>query len=424
MDVNGFPDWSIPYLPANGAPGGSRYKIAFGGRGSSKSWTFAKLAVMRQIAKPSRILCARELQISIKDSVHHLIAKQIEKLNAGALFEVGDSYIRTKAAGGEFLFKGLRHNAAEIKSMEGIKICWAEEAQSVSEKSWDWLIPTIREDNSEIWVSFNPELDTDPTYQRFVVNPFPGSIVRQVNYTDNPWFPNVLEMERQHAKRTMPKEDYENIWEGKTRKAVAGAIYANEMALMHAEGRIRNVPYDPMLKVHRIWDLGWNDSMTIIMVQRVASEIRVIDYIEDSHHTLNWYVTELNKRDYNVGTDWLPHDGEHRDFKTGKSAKEILEALGCRVEITPNVSIEDGIRTARMMFTRAYVDKDRCGRLLQCLARYRRRLHQRTGEPMAPEHDEFSHGADAWRYLGIDVDMINNSPASQRNGRRPGGMAA
>lgn len=420
---NPLPDWAIPFLPANGAPGGARYKVAWGGRGSSKSWSFARIAVMRQIAQSFRMLCARELQVSIKDSVHHLIAKQIEALNAGDSFEVGESYIRTKRPGGEFLFKGLRHNASEIKSTEGIQICWVEEAQSVLDKSWDWLVPTIREDNSEIWVTFNPELDTDPTYQRFVVNPFPGSIIRKVNYTDNPWFPAVLEAERLHAQRTMLAEDYLNIWEGKTRSAVSGAIYANEVAKLNEDGRVRAVPYDPMLKVHTVWDLGWNDAMVIIFVQRTASEIRIIDYLEDSHRTLDWYVSELGKRPYNYGTDWLPHDGTHKDFKTGKSAQDVLEAMGRRVEITPNVQVEDGIRTARMMFPRTYIDQETCSRLVQCLARYRRRPHQRTNEPMGPEHDEFSHGADAWRYVSLVVDRMSNAPTGNAIKRRGSGMA-
>ena len=127
------PPWGIDYLPAAGSPGGNRYKVAWGGRGSSKSWTFSRIAIARMVHKPMRFLCARELQISIKDSVHHLLASQIEALNAGFYFEVGDSFIRTKAPGGEFLFRGLRHNASEIKSMEAIKICWVEEAQAVSE---------------------------------------------------------------------------------------------------------------------------------------------------------------------------------------------------------------------------------------------------------------------------------------------------
>jgi phage terminase large subunit len=418
------PPWGIDYLPAAGAPGGNRYKVAWGGRGSSKSWTFARIAVSRMAHKPMRFLCARELQISIKDSVHHLLASQIEALNAGFYFEVGDSFIRTKAPGGEFLFRGLRHNASEIKSMEAIKICWVEEAQAVSEDSWKWLLPTIREDNSEVWVTFNPEMTTDPTYLRFVHDPAEGAIVRHVNYWDNPWFPASLELERLTDKRRLTNEDYECIWEGKPKRAVTGAIYAGEVEAMYQANRVRDVPADPSLPVHAVWDMGWADSMAIIMVQRVASEVRVVDYLEDSHQTLDWYVRELKAKPYTWGNDYLPHDAWHKDYKTGKSGAEILEGLGRTVERTPDTSIEDGIRHARMMFPMAFVDRDRCTRLLQCLGRYRRRMHARTSEPMAPEHDEFSHGADAWRYLGLVVDQLPSSMGgAQRIKRRGSGMA-
>lgn len=147
------------------------------------------------------------------------------------------------------------------------------------------MIPTIRKEGSEIWVSFNPELDTDETYQRFVVRPPEGAWVEQVNWSDNPWFPIVLEAERLHLQRADP-ESYANVWNGEPRSVVEGAIYAREIVQMIQEKRIRPVPYDPALPVHTVWDLGWNDQTSIIMVQRLHSEVRIIDYVEDSFRTL------------------------------------------------------------------------------------------------------------------------------------------
>lgn len=384
-----------------------RYKIAYGGRGSGKSWAFARALLIQAASAPLRILCAREVQKSIRQSVHTLLSDQIHALGLSAFYEILESEIRGKN-GSNLGFTGLAsHTVDTIKSFEGCDICWVEEAQTVSKKSWDILIPTIRKPESEIWVSFNPELDTDETYKRFVVNPPPKSAVMAVNWSDNPWFPDVLEQERQHCMIAAP-DDYSTIWEGKCRSAVVGAIYAHEIDAAIRSGRICNLPYDPKLKVHTIWDLGWNDSMAIILAQRVRSELRVIDYIEDDHKTLDWYVAELKERRFNWGYDFLPHDGNAKDFKTGKSAAEILKTFGRKVKITPNIGLENGIKAARIAFGQSYFDKGKTGRLVECLKRYRRSVPESTGEPGSPIHDEYSHGADVFRYLSIVADEMSN----------------
>jgi phage terminase large subunit len=384
-----------------------RYKGAYGGRGSAKSWTFARALIILGASKPLRILCAREVQKSIKQSVHKLLSDQIQALGLGHFYEVLDTEIRGKN-GTEFSFSGLAtHTVDSIKSYEGCDICWVEEAHAVSKRSWDVLIPTIRKEGSQIWVTLNPELETDETYQRFVANPPPDSMIVKMNYTDNPWFSDVLEQERVHCKLTDPK-GYENIWEGKCLPAAAGAIYYDEVANAEEEKRICNVPYDPLLKVHVVFDLGWNDAMAISLVQRNSSEIRVIEYIEDSHKTLDYYSVLLKDKKLNWGDMWLPHDGRNKDFKTGKSAEEIMQALGWTVKITPNMSIEDGIRLTRMTFGRMYFDKNKTERLVQCAKRYRRSINQQTNEPGAPMHDEWSHGADNLRYLAINAEAMSN----------------
>jgi phage terminase large subunit len=385
----------------------ARYKVAYGGRGSAKSWTFARALLAQAAREPLRVLCAREVQKSIKDSVHRLLSDQIKAMGLEGFYQVLETEIRGKN-GALFIFNGLsQQTATSIKSLEGCDICWVEEAQNVSKKSWDLLIPTIRAEGSEIWVSFNPELDTDETYTRFVVSPPPGAIVAEVNYHDNPWFPEVLELERQHCALTN-QTDYSNIWEGKCRVAVAGAIYAEEISEAIRNQRVCNVPYDPKLKAHTIWDLGWNDAMTIIVVQKLRSELRIIDYIEESHKTLDWYAAELNKRNWNWGFDYLPHDGRHKDFKTGRSTEDILKSFGRRPKITPSVDVESGIKAARMALQQTYFDKTKTARLVECLKRYRRGINSQTNEPGSPVHDEFSHGADAYRYLGLVADQLKN----------------
>ena len=385
----------------------SRYKVAYGGRGSAKSWSFARALLVKGKSKKHRILCAREVQKSIKDSVHKLLSDQIQVMGMGDFYEVIENAIRGKN-GTEFAFAGLAsHTVESIKSFEGVDIVWIEEAQVVTKRSWDVLIPTIRKDDSEIWVSYNPELDTDETHQRFAINPPPDSLIAKVNWDDNPWFPPVLEKERQHCKLTNPK-DYANIWEGECKPAVSGAIYYDEISLSQEEGRICNVPYDPMLKVHIVFDLGWNDAMAISLVQKHASELRVIEYYEDSHKTLDHYSAWLREKNMNWGKMYLPHDGRTRDFKTGKSAEEIMQAFGWDVAITPNMGVEDGLRLTRMTFNRIYFDKNKCERLIQCAKRYRRSINQQTQEPGAPLHDEWSHGADNLRYTCVNAEAMSN----------------
>lgn len=385
----------------------NRYKILHGGRGSAKSWSVARALVSLAAAKPIRVLCARETQKSIQESVHRLLKDQIELMGLSGLFEVQETRIVGKN-GSDFAFAGIRQQGVtNLKSFEGVDICWVEEAQVVTKRSWDILIPTIRKPNSEIWVTFNPELDTDETYSRFVSDPPDGAWVAEVNFSDNPWFSPELERERQDMLKRDPV-GYRTVWEGKCRPAVEGAIYSREIEALVSDGRIRNVPYDPMLKVHTVWDLGFNDSMAIICVQAVAGEIRIVKYIEDSLRTLADYVADLQAMRWNWGTDFLPHDARAKDFKSGKSAEEIMRALQRNPRIVPNLGVEEGIRASRLVFSRCYFDKTNTAGLVNALKRYRRHVHQTTQEPGQPLHDAASHGADAFRYLAIVADQLRN----------------
>lgn len=390
-----------------------RYKGAKGGRGSAKSWSFARALLILGSTSKLRILCTREIQKSIKQSVHKLLKDQVEALGLASFYQVLDTEIRG-LNGTEFSFSGLSDQTVDsIKSFEGVDIVWVEEAQSVSKRSWKTLIPTIRKAGSEIWISFNPELETDETYDRFVTNAPEDCIIVDMNFTDNPWFPEVLEQERLHAKATLPKAEYENIWEGKCMPAVVGAIYFEQVSKAEEEKRLCNVPYDPMLKVHVVFDLGWNDAMAISLVQKHGSELRIIEYIEDSHKTLDWYSNELKTRKYNWGQVWLPHDGRHKNFQTGKSAEDVMKELGWEVKITKNMGVEDGIRMVRMLFGRMYIDKTKCARLIQCAKRYKRSINQTTNEAGAPFHDEWSHGADNLRYVAVNAEEMTNDDWSK-----------
>jgi phage terminase large subunit len=385
-----------------------RYKVMHGGRGGGKSHGVAQVLLDMGARQHLRILCAREIQKSMRDSVHRLLRDYIAALGLGRFYEALDTEIRG-INGTLFLFSGLQdHTVESIKSFEGVDIVWVEEAQSVGKRSWNVLIPTIRKEDSEIWVTLNPDLETDDTYERFCLAPDPDMLQIEINWRDNPWLPDVLNAERLRAKRSMLAEDYENIWEGKPRAVADGAIYRHEVVSLLDSGRLQRVPYEPSLPVHTVWDLGWNDAMCIGFVQRGPHDIRIIDYIEDSHRTLDWYVAQIEKRPYRWGNDFLPHDGRTRNYQTGKSTEEQLQAMGRRPIVLASTSVEEGIKAARLLFPRCYFDKEKTVRLIECLKRYRRALHVQTKEPMAPLHDEYSHAADMFRYVGQAVEQMSN----------------
>ena len=285
-----------------------------------KSQSFARALLILGVQKPLRILCARELQRSIQDSVHHLLEEQIKSLNLGGHYLVQKANI-VGTNGTEFIFAGLKHNINAIKSLEGADVVWIEESSVVSAHSLRTLIPTVRKAASEIWLSYNPEFETDAVHQMFVVkDPPPDSIVRKVNYDENPWFPEVLRREMEHCRATDP-DQFNHVWLGHTINVLKGAIYEHEMRQVEAEGRITKVPYDATRPVHTAWDLGWADNTSIWFVQAFPFEYRVIDYVDGSQQPLKHYLNILQGKGYVYGTHFLPHDARAKSLGTGRSVE-------------------------------------------------------------------------------------------------------
>lgn len=381
----------------------SRYKVAYGGRDSGKSWGFARALLALGFAKPIRVLCAREFQKSIDDSVHKLLSDQIESMGLQHWYTIKNTEIVGKN-GTEFTFHGLKHNIGNIKSIEGSDICWIEEAANVSRKSWDTLSPTIRKDGSEIWVTFNPELEEDETYRRFVTHPPTDSTVVKMTYKDNPWPSKALDSEREDARRRDP-EAYSHIWEGNCKRTIEGAIYARELETADTEGRIMAVPYNPAKPVSTFWDLGWSDSVAIWFGQKIGFEYHLIDYLEDRQRTVQHYVQELQKRGYVYDIDWLPHDGKNATLASnGKSIEQMMRALGRNVRVQPNLSIAEGINAARTVFANCYFDRVKCADGLHCLRHYQYEVDPDTGMfGKNPLHNAASHGADAFRGFALST---------------------
>lgn len=193
-----------------------RYKVIRGGRGGAKSWGVARALIIMATQKKIRVGCFREIQNSLSESVHRLLEQQIESMGFSDIFEVRDAVITCTVTGSDFVFAGLFRNVKKIKSMEGIDIAWVEEAESVSDESWDLLTPTIRKPGSEIWIVYNPQFEEDSTHQRFTINPPADCINIEMHYWDNPYFPDVLRAEMEQDKARDPAK-YRHKWLGEAK---------------------------------------------------------------------------------------------------------------------------------------------------------------------------------------------------------------
>jgi phage terminase large subunit len=386
-----------------------RYKVAYGGRGGLKSWNFARALVLLASERKLRVLCGRETMKSIAESVHELLVGQINLLGIRDSFEVLKSSI-ISSTGSEFLFEGLRHNVRNIKSMEAIDIVWVEEAESVSKDTWDTLIPTVRKDGSEIWVAFNPRLETDDTYKRFVLGKPPGAVVVKTTWRDNPWFPEVLRIEMEHL-REKDRAAYEHVWEGECRSAIEGAIFGEEMRVATEAKRICSVPVDRMRPVHTFWDLGYGDLTAIWFAQALeGGQIRIVDYLENRGKTIEWYCIQLQQKGYLYGTDWLPHDAVdaiiHQRLAADKSRsiEQLMRAAGRNVRIAAKLYVVDGINAARTLLPSCWFDAEKCADGLTALRHYQWGPVAASGlERREPLHDWASHGADAFRTLAVSI---------------------
>lgn len=391
----------------------ARYKVAWGGRGAAKSWGFARALLLLGVQKSLRVLCVRELQSSIEDSVYKLLKDQIVALGLSGQYDVLKTQIRGPG-GTEFNFEGIRHNADKIKSYEGIDICWVEEAHKVTKSSWEILVPTIRKNDSEIWVSFNPELETDETYIRFVKNTPTNSVIIKMSWRDNPWFPEVLMQEMLDCK-ARDYDTYLHVWEGHCKSMLEGAVYAEQLRDAKAEDRITKVPWERMVAVDTFWDLGRSDMTSIWFAQVVGFEYRVLDFYENRLKELEHYVQVCQARGYTFGTCWLPHDAKAKRLGTKRSIEEQLRGKLGHTKIVPNLSIADGIAAARTIFPNCWIDQEKCSDGLQALSHYRYKIIEEDDTlSKVPVHDWTSHAADAFRYMGIALKSPHKSQVGEK----------
>lgn len=396
--------------------GKARYRGAYGGRGSGKTRTFALMTAVRgyqwgMAGKTGQILCGREFMNSLEDSSLEEVKAAISEVDwLRDYYEVGEKFIRSKDGRVSYVFAGLRRNLDSIKSKARILLAWVDEAETVSETAWQKLIPTVREHDSEVWVTWNPESKESATHLRFRADPPAGAKIVEMNYQDNPWFPDVLDEERKTDKEKRP-EAYDHIWLGDYLTHNSGAYYAMEMRDAKSSGRIGFVPYEPSLGVITSWDLGIGDSTSIWFFQVTGAEIRVIDYYENNGVGLDHYARVLQEKGYVYSEHILPHDVQVKELGSGKSRIETLDNLGVRpITIAPKLGVDDGIQASRSIIPRCWFDAEKVERGIDCLRQYHREYNEANKSWQGrPKHDWASHGADAFRYFAVGYSPVSSA---------------
>jgi phage terminase large subunit len=386
------------------------YKTMYGGRGAGKSHNVARILLLKAAEEKLRVVCAREEMNSIADSVHRLFSDIIGEYDLGHQFTVQKDKI-IGANGSLFLFKGLKHNISSIKSLEGADICWVEEAENVSDDSWEKLIPTIRKEGSEIWISFNTRYASDPTYKRFVTTKSDDNWCQKVSWRDNPFFQNSTLNKKRLALLKEDPEAYQHVWEGEIDARKTGFIYNKQINIAREEGRIGNFPYDPGFPVYTSWDLGFGDSTSIWFFQVIGRGVRFIDQFSNTGEEMGYYIRDvLNKRNYNYHrvSAYLPHDGGHGNVR-GKSPSIQLKDLGYPNIVLPQRSagLAAEIEMTRQMLAYAEFNEATTKDAVHALEHYKYEYDtNRKIFKKSPRHDWASHDADSLCYAAMSVDQM------------------
>ncbi|MCH7803093.1 MAG: PBSX family phage terminase large subunit [Acidobacteria bacterium] len=391
----------------------SRYKGIHGGRGSAKSHFFAEKLIDDSICERGMLsVCLREVQKSLKDSAKRLIEQKLETLRLGESqgFKIFKNEIETPGDG-VIIFQGLQdHTAESIKSLEGFKRAWLEEAQTITAHSLQLLRPTIRAEGSEIWASWNPRRKSDPIDMLLRQGlPPTNSIVVESNWHDNPWFPDVLEQERLDCLRDDP-DNYEHIWGGGYATITKGAYFAKQLILAKEEGRISNVSPDPLMTIRLFADIGGTgaraDNFVFWAAQFIGKEIRVINHYEVQGQDLAAHLTWLREQDYTPSTAqiWLPHDGATHDRVHSVSYESAFKQAGYKVTIIANQgkgAAKSRVEEVRRLFPSIWIDKPKCEAGLDALGWYHEKLDVVRQIGLGPDHDWSSHSADAFGLMCV-----------------------
>ena len=380
-----------------------RHIVLYGGRASGKSTSVALFLLILGMNKKLRILCTREVQNSIADSVHKLLSDLISKYKLNT-WEVQKDIIRNKQTGSEIFFKGLHNNSQSIKSIEGIDIVWVEEAQSVSADSINTLVPTIRKAGSRLIWTFNRLTENDPVWELIVKKADNRTFVQKINSDAIESLLSKEIIEEREKMRTDNPEMFDHVWLGEPMTAKTGSVFGKQLAQARNEGRITKVPYDASTGVYTAWDLGIGDSTVIWFFQVVGREIHFIDHYEGSNEDLGHYISHIQNKPYQYTTHFLPHDSKARELQTGMTRVEFFNNHGIyNIEVLrpTNFSLgqDDIDLVARPKFSLCWFDEEKCQRGLECLRAYHYEYDNKNKLLRnKPEHDWSSHSSSAFIY--------------------------
>jgi phage terminase large subunit len=400
-----IPDKLVPVFTGDADVRGSR-----GGRGSAKTRTFAKMTAVRahmwdQMGREGIILCTRLFMNSLADS-------SLEEIKAAIRsepwlephFDIGEKYIRTASGRISYAFSGLDRNIDSIKSKARILLNWTDEAEAVTEEAWVKLIPTLREEDSELWVTWNPERENSPTNKRFFNSTDPRTKIVEMNWRDNPWFPDILNRVRLKDKAERP-DQYNHIWEGDFVSVIEGAYYASHITKAKEEGRVGLVAEDPNLIIRLFADIGGTgakaDNFVFWAAQFVGTEIRWLNHYEQQGQPISTHLNWLRSQGYSTDRCkiWLPHDGDKQDAVFDVSYRTAFEAAGYAVEIVPNQgkgAAMNRVEEGRRLFPRMRFDETKTAPGLKALGWYHEKRDAERGIGLGPDHDWSSHSADAF----------------------------
>lgn len=400
-------------IPAKLVPvfqGEADVRGAKGGRGSAKTRTFAKMTAVRahmwdRQRREGIILCGRQFMNSLADSSLEEIKAAIrEEPWLRPHFDIGETYIRTKSGRISYSFIGLARNLNSIKSTSRILLGWIDEAEPVTEEAWVKLIPTLREEDSELWVTWNPEREASATNKRFGDSKDPRTKIVTMNWRDNPWFPDILKRLRLKDKAERPHL-YDHIWEGAFLTVAEGAYYAEQLTKAREEGRIGFVPEDPNMIIRLFADIGGTgakaDNFVFWAAQIIGLELRWVNHYEQQGQPIATHLSWMRKQEYTPDRCkiWLPHDGETQDRVIDVSYRSALEGAGYSVEVVANqgkgaagARIEEG----RRLFSRMRFDETKCAAGLKALGWYHEKQDPKRSIGLGPNHDWASHSADAF----------------------------
>ena len=409
----------------------ARFRGAWGGRGAGKSRAFAKMTAVfghqwSMAGEEGIILCGREYMNSLEESSMAEIKAAIRSEPwLAAHYEIGETFIRTRCRRIEYCFSGLRHNLDSIKSKARIKLLWVDEAEPVSEIAWQKAIPSVREQDSEIWVTWNPERKASAIHRRFREFPPADSRIVEINWRDNPWFPEVLDEARREDQRLRP-DSYNHIWEGDFVSVVEGAYYAASLTEAKAAARIGHVSFDPLLPIRLYCDIGGAgaraDAFALWPAQFIGKEIRVRDYYEAQGQPLAAHLAWLRSKGY--GPDragfWLPHDGATTDRVYAVSYESALRDAGYKVNVVPNQgrgAAAARIEATRRLFPSIWFDEESTAGGRDALGWYHERRDEMRGIGLGPKHDWSSHGADAFGLMCVAYEepRVRRKPLNKQH---------